>query len=512
MITFSLVVEEGDSASTLNGESLTSVVTIAFDDENQEQKGVEASLSGKSAKVSISPIHIVFCIDPIPSIVHFVEAYGNYLSTHVCIEDDHQSSIVSPETAPVVRDLEIELRCVCLMMETKHRRDSIDGQFSSSIDSREDLSCCTSQAAKDFISVRLNKGLCSYSSGNAGQKISLQVLGILFGGDSCSEAKQKTNWQSSAVVGVQNLNIQCSILHKNKEAQAFKSDVACDQISVWINQMNIPPVQHVILRLRDCMNGARATSNSNSGSQMTQSWSSNMINSTIMMSSGRFFIVLASSIADEQVYLMEGNLKDISVMAYFVNGVAHGSASCSIGVAVPIVQYGVWANVLDDTVVKLQAISPHLGHTSNPSPASKIAHLDLDVGSANLTITSDILHSITLCEAFVASLITSQNQIDFEVHLGMDWIINHTEFDMLLCFPGDNEACSHAGAIVLEPGAKYYPSQISTQPYKSGLPDTEEGISERGEPKNTLRCPSPDFMDVKLSGSDSRYCRIDLQR
>lgn len=484
-------------------------MTIAFD---QEQQGVEVSLSGKSAKVSISPIYIAFCIDPIASIVHFVEAYGNYLSTHVCVEDDHQSSVILRERAPRVRDLEVELQCVSLMMETKHRRGSIAEQLSSSIDSTEDSSCCTSEATKDFLSVRLNKGLCSYSSGNAGQKISLRVLGILFAGDSSSEGKQKENWQSSAIVGVQNLNIQCSILHKKKEAQAFKSDASCDQISVWINQENIPPVQHVILRLRDCMDEARATSHSNSGSQMTQSWSSNMINSTIMMSLGRFSIVLASSIADEQVYLMEGNLKDISVMAYFINGVAHGSASCSIGVAVPIVQYGVWANVLDDTVVKFQAISPHLDQTSNPSPGSKIAHLDLDVGSANLTITSDILHSISLCEAFVTSLISSQNQIDFEVNTGMDWVVNHTEFDILLCLPGDNEACSHAGAIVLEPGAKYYPSQISTQPYKSGLPDIEEGISERGECNDISRCPSPDFMDVKLSGSDSRYCRIDLQR
>lgn len=506
---FVCVVGEDDCTSTLNNEALTSVLTIAFDTDINVQQGVEASLLGKSAKVFISPIRIVFCVDPIPSMIGFMDAYGNYLSAHVDVEDGQKSTVVVLENAPLVRDLEVEFGSIAIVAETKYSGSSLDEQFSPSIESAEDFGSSASQI-KDFVSARLSKCFCSYSSGNAGQKFSLRVLGLLFQGESCSEAK-KNRSQSAAVVGVQNLNIQCSILHKRKDAQTFKADVSCDQITTWINEKNILPAQHVILRLRDCMAQAHAASFSDSGNHIPQSWPSSMINSTVMMSLGRLSVVLASSIADKQVYLMEGNVGDVSVMGYFLNGVAHGSASCNIGIAVPIVQHGVWANVLDKTSIKLQAVSPHLDQISNPIPGSKMAHLDLEVGSANLTMTSEILHSISLCEAFISSLTTKKNHMDLEEHMGMDWVVNHTEFDILLSFSEDDELFD-TRAIVLEPGAKYYPSQISTRPYESGLPDTEMGISQRGEYNSVLGHPSPDFINVKLSGSDSRPSKIDMRR
>lgn len=449
------------------------ILSICFDSSGIENRGASLCMLEKHAKIKISPVKFHVCTSDLAQTSQFYQTYRQYFS------DDSSTDNDKPQTmnnVVLLREVDIDLQSLIVCLESKDGDQSCDTFEDNSLKGHVDFPSASHRKRQLHSTIEMKFNfLLRYANGNVGQRCSAQIRGFLI--TSFSRGKRSVSIHSDAIFGNQEFAFNMSWKQKDNELSLLKCDISFEQISIWLNDRNIPPCLKVLSQLQSCLEVLKVedtSGNDGLGNVIQTKAISKIAQVTIMISLSRLSVSCSQhAFSDQIVYLCELCLNDFSFVAHYTEGIVHGSASVTIQASTSNLTDGLWMNILEDTKVKSQFVLPNF--SSNEITGSDVVRLDLEVEEANFTVNSNIINSLSISQMVLEKIFDVTQGLDAACYITQNEIVNETECSIEIQIV---EATKDGFCLsyVVEPGGRVFPRQNQSQPYKSGYPDDIQGM------------------------------------
>lgn len=481
-----------------NKDDVSNLLRVCFDWQ-PDMGAVLTMVTDNHVVASLSSIRVHVGVDASAQAVQFARTYERYLSNHIfgVVSRTLSDAPVAggsvggnletkTSTPPLLRELHVEADRVTILMETQdtNQADYSLGVSASSISGKPaelDGSKTPGTPRRHAISLSLGSRL-RYTDEEDKQSCSVDLRGLFISSFSASGETSDLGdvdtsvLESHALIGNRDLSIQCSWAHGT-----VSYDVACCQISAWLNERNLIPVMRVVATCRAAADAMRAelagddvdafhdrdiSLTGDDGAPSMSRGSGRDSSIAARLSVRRVSFALAShALSRQKKHLCEVDLNNISLFSTYHEGNLHATASLGVEAAASKVSDGSWIAMLDETTVGVEA-----------AVASGVLALKLDVGPSNFTVTSDIVASMAL-SSMVANLVESAVSstpgpaTSPAPYLTICQLINEATCN--ICVVLDD---AENGVHILEPGASLFPRQATSLPYRAGTPNAELGV------------------------------------
>ena len=419
--------------------------------------------------MEVSPLELRFGVDDLPLALKVLTMYHIYFSNHlVSVPQSPEVSHASETSFGFFRDLEMDIKGATVILESGV---NVDDKASSS----DVISSITYQIKNGFAAIALKFALMvRVGIGNFGHKVDVKVPGLLVSALE-TDTLSTENVVKSGIIGVRELDAHYSILNKRQTQSIVKSDIVCQQLSIWLTDENINPAKHMIKTLQEISrklqdNFFKVEDDAND--LLLPLPRQNGIQATVVLSFKTISAAVAShTLSNEMRYIMEVNGSDLSLMTHYRQGSVHASASTWVEVGVTNPD-GQWLDVLDKSEIKIQLVIPGQGIRTSNRPEDDATHLDINFGAFDFTLSTHVINALSLSK-LILSASSDTDRSNIAKYLNHNQISNETEFEFTVQLHNDTD--QDIETFVLTPGGQAYPKHEWT-PHRSGLPDPVSGV------------------------------------